>query len=453
MKKFSIFLIFGFLQIILNFSSSDFTIQEVKRNIDLKMSIITIGNEIKLKKTNSQDIFTYLVPKNNTQSLIRITALDNKGKKLKIQKTKEDKEYDYYEIILKGSSQITVNEDYFEKIIFKPKNIYIKENQLELFLDTINLVSAYLVKTTTTTVVLPSERTKLIKYTKANSNQSGEKIIYALTDEIPPFETKRLYMHFENNKPLTVFNYAIKTFQVSHWGNIAVTEEYQIENIGAKLIGEFGRVDYDDGRTGGKNALKSIRAKLPLRAWGLWYRDEIGNVSTSNAKREMNDVDLLLTPRFPILGGWKSNYDIGYNLPTKFHVTTNNKGNYMVNLTFGMPYKNMLARNYTVKVILPESADNIKVNLPIETVYHIDYDKEYGCLDLFGRKSVIITLNNVYDVYNTNIFITYDYQWIMLFVKPLILIVYFLILFIIMIIYSRANISLSRKEEVRMKDD
>ena len=38
-----------------------------------------------------------------------------------------------------------------------------------------------------------------------------------------------------------VFNYAIKTFQVSHWGNIAVTEEYQIENIGAKLIGEFGR--------------------------------------------------------------------------------------------------------------------------------------------------------------------------------------------------------------------
>jgi oligosaccharyltransferase complex subunit alpha (ribophorin I) len=453
MKKFSIFLIFGFLQIILNFSSSDFTIQEVKRNIDLKMSIITIGNEIKLKKTNSQDIFTYLVPKNNTQSLIRITALDNKGKKLKIQKTKEDKEYDYYEIILKGSSQITVNEDYFEKIIFKPKNIYIKENQLELFLDTINLVSAYLVKTTTTTVVLPSERTKLIKYTKANSNQSGEKIIYALTDEIPPFETKRLYMHFENNKPLTVFNYAIKTFQVSHWGNIAVTEEYQIENIGAKLIGEFGRVDYDDGRTGGKNALKSIRAKLPLRAWGLWYRDEIGNVSTSNAKREMNDVDLLLTPRFPILGGWKSNYDIGYNLPTKFHVTTNNKGNYMVNLTFGMPYKNMLARNYTVKVILPESADNIKVNLPIETVYHIDYDKEYGCLDLFGRKSVIITLNNMYDVYNTNIFITYDYQWIMLFVKPLILIVYFLILFIIMIIYSRANISLSRKEEVRMKDD
>ena len=453
MKKYSFLLFLAYLQIILNYSVEDFVIEEVKRNTNLKKSIITYENQIKLKKTTFEDTFRYLVPKNNSHSLIRITAQTNKKKKLEINKISDDNDYDYYDILLQGSTEITVNEDYFEKLLFKPKNIYIKESQLELFLDSVNLVSAYPVKTTTTTVVLPHEKTNLIKYSKTNSNRSGDKIIYALTEEIPAFISKKLYIHFENNKPLTVFNYAIKTFQVSHWGNIAVTEEYQIENIGAKLIGEFGRIDYDNGITGGKNALKSIRATLPLRAWGLWYRDEIGNVSTSNAKREMNDVDLLLTPRFPILGGWKSNYDIGYNLPTKFHVTTNNKGNYMVNLTFGMPYKNMLAKNYTVKIILPESADNINVKLPIDAQYHISYDKEYGCLDLFGRKSVIINLNNMYDVYNTNIFITYDYKWTMLFVKPFILIVYFLILFTITIIYSRANVSLSRKEEVRLKDE
>ena len=453
MKIFSVLLILVYLQIIISYSVEDFVIEEVKRTINLKKSIISIENQIRLKKTTFEDTFRYLVPKNNSISLVRITAESSKKKKLEISKISDDNDYDYYDIFLQGSTEITVNEDYFEKLLFKPKNIYIKENQLELFLDTINLVSAYPVKTTTCTVILPSEKTNIIKYTRANSNKSGDKIIYALTEEILPFIGKKLSVHYENNKPLTVFNYAIKTFQVSHWGNIAVTEEYQIENIGAKLIGEFGRIDYDGGITGGKNALKSIRAKLPLRAWGLWYRDEIGNVSSSNARREMNYVDLLLTPRFPILGGWKSNYDIGYNLPTKFHVTTNNKGNYMVNLTFGMPYHNMLARNYTVKIILPESADNIKVKLPIDTQYHVTYDKEYGCLDLFGRKSIIITLNNMYDVYNTNIFITYDYQWTMLFVKPIILIIYFLILFTIMIIYSRANISLSRKEEVKLKDE
>ena len=453
MKKFFILLILSYLQLIINFNVEDFVIEEVKRTINLKLSIISIENKIKLKRANYEDTFRYLVPKNNTYSLVRMTVQTNANKKLEFQKVSDDKDYDYYDIVLQGSSELTVKEDYFEKLLFKPKNIYIKENQLELFLDSINLISPYQVKTTTTSVILPSENTKLIKYTKTNSNKSGDKIIYALTEEIPPLISKRLYIHFENNKPLTVFNYAIKTFQVSHWGNIAVKEEYQIENIGAKLIGEFGRIDYDEGLTGGKNALKSIRATLPLRSWGLWYRDEIGNVSTSNARRELNNVDLLLTPRFPILGGWKSNFDIGYNLPTKFNVKTNNKGNYMVNLTFGMPYKNMLARNYTVKVILPESADNIKVKLPIDTQYNIKYDKDYGCLDLFGRKSIIITLNNMYDVYNTNIFITYDYQWTMLFVKPLILTIYFLVLFTIMIIYSRANVSLSRKEVEKIKEE
>ena len=453
MKLFSFLLIIICFQIISNSDSGDFTIAEVKRTINLKECIITIENNIKLKKNSFEDTFRYVVPKNNTYSLIRITAESLKGKKLEMQKTSDDQDYDYYDILLQGNDEILVKEDYFEKLLFKPKNIYIKEDQLELFTDTVNLVSPYKVKSTTAIVILPSEKTKLIKYTKANSNQSGEKIIYALTEEIAPFGTKKLYIHYLNNKPLMVFNYAIKTFQVSHWGNIAVTEEYQIENIGAKLIGEFGRIDYDEGVTGGKNAMKKIRAKLPLRAWGLWYRDEIGNVSTSSARRDMNDVDLELTPRFPILGGWKSNYDIGYNLPTKFHVKTNNQGNYMVNLTFGMPYKNMLARNYTVKIILPESADNIKVNLPIDTQYHVEYGKEYGCLDLLGRKSIIIRLNNMYDVYNTNIFISYDYQWTMLFVKPIILIVYFLILFTIFIIYSRVNISLSRKDEIKLKKE
>ena len=60
---------------------------------------------------------------------------------------------------------------------------------------------------------MPSENTKIIQYTLENSNKSGEKIIYSLTEEIPPFIKKKLSIHFINNEPLTVFNYAIKTYQ------------------------------------------------------------------------------------------------------------------------------------------------------------------------------------------------------------------------------------------------
>lgn len=35
-----------------------------------------------------------------------------------------------------------------------------------------------------------------------------------------------------------------KIITVSHWGNINVEGFYKIANEGAKLVGEYGRVDY-----------------------------------------------------------------------------------------------------------------------------------------------------------------------------------------------------------------
>jgi hypothetical protein len=61
------------------------------------------------------------------------------------------------------------------------------------------------------------------------------------------------------------------------------------------------------------------------------------------------------------MGGWKSNFFTGYTLPTKFHTMTDEKDNYHLNLTFGLPYSDLMARNYTMKIILPDGASNIKV--------------------------------------------------------------------------------------------
>ena len=63
-----------------------------------------------------------------------------------------------------------------------------------------------------------------------------------------------------------------------------------------------------------------------------------------------------------------------------------------------------------------------------------------------GRKAVIITLNNMYEAYNTNFYISYYYKRSVFF-KLFILFFYFLVLFAIMIIYSRTNVSLSREDE------
>ncbi|MCB0369378.1 MAG: hypothetical protein KDD45_07970 [Bdellovibrionales bacterium] len=56
--------------------------------------------------------------------------------------------------------------------------------------------------------------------------------------------------------------------------------------------------------------------------WGLYYLDEVGNISTSRAYRDdaSNTVRMSLMPRFALLGGWKSNWQIGYNFNTDGHL-------------------------------------------------------------------------------------------------------------------------------------
>ena len=348
---------------------------------------------------------------------------------------------------------LTVKEDYFEKLRFFPKNIRVSDSQYAVYKDSLNYLSAYSTEKQAVSVILPEEGTSIVRYTMKGSNKVKDVISYNLSSTIDAFTSEPFYIHYEYNEPFIVMNNAHKTFKVSHWGNIAVDEGFKLENVGAKLEGEFGRVDYDDyGRYGGKNALKYLRARLPIRSWGLWYRDEIGNVSTSNAAREWDDVKLTLYPRFPILGGWKSNFDIGYNLPSKFHVRNDQPGAYMVNLTFGMPFSDLLAKDYSLKVVLPEGAEVTNISLPIDSEYEVSYEKTFGCLDLFGRESVVFKMKNVYDIHKIPFQIYYKYSKLNLISKPLILIAYFFAIFLALIIYFRANFSLSKSPDKVKKE-
>ena len=450
-----------------DYSMTDFENLSAKRSISLKNKIIRVENEVLIKSTKVDPLYSYryILNKNASQSLIHLSAKmspeNQEPIELEIKKNSEDADYIYYDISLKDfpmnyeeERTLVVKEDYFEKLQFYPKKIQIKDDQYALYKDSLNYLSAYQTNQQETVVTLPNEKTSIVKYTMSKSNKIKDKITYTFNKIVPAFKSEPLYIHYEYNEPFMVMNYAHKNYQISHWGNIAVSEDYQLANIGALLEGEFGRVDYDDyGRYGGKTAMKYLVANLPIRSWGLWYRDEIGNVSTSHASREWDDVKLVLYPRFPIMGGWKSNFDIGYNLPSKFHIKTNDKGSYVLNLTFGMPYDDILAKNYSVKVALPEGAEVTKVDLPVDGKYEITYEKEYGCLDLLGRKSVVITMSNVYDIHKVNFQIYYNYSSWALISKPVILCVYFFVIFAALIIYFRADVSLDREEEKKEKSD
>lgn len=60
----------------------------------------------------------------------------------------------------------------------------------------------------------------------------------------------------------------------------------------------------------------SLQTILPAAAQDVYYRDEIGNVSTSHLLILDDSVEMEIRPRFPLFGGWKTHYILGYNLPS-----------------------------------------------------------------------------------------------------------------------------------------
>ena len=287
------------------YSSNDFQNSDVRRTIDLTGNVIHIETTLMIKSLRLDPTFTYRFPllKNNSQSLVflKATLKSSDGREevsgIKINKLirVNDENFEFYEINFKSEPMnneeeriLVIQEDYFGRLSMLPKKITLKEDQLVVFQDTQNFISAYSTLDQRTELILPSEKTDVLSFTFTNGERIREKILYNINFSVEPMKTIPLKIHYENNKPIGVFNNAHKIIEVSHWGNIAIEERYQIENVGAKLEGEFGRVDYDNGgRRGGLNGIKKLRAKLPLRSNGLWYRDEIGNISTSRAVRNV----------------------------------------------------------------------------------------------------------------------------------------------------------------------
>jgi oligosaccharyltransferase complex subunit alpha (ribophorin I) len=199
-------------------------------------------------------------------------------------------------------------------------------------------------------------------------------------------------LHFQKNEPMPIFTEVSRTVEVSHWGNINVEEHFHLFNEGAGVKGEWGRVDYNSyNPSDGKNAIKNFKVDLPRYIRGLYYYDFIGNISSSNAFRTQEKVEFSIDPRFPIFGQWNTDWNQGYNMPTKYHLffDSMNPEHYVLNFTFLHEFDDILAENYTLKVVLPEGAENVKVFIPFQ-VGSIKHELSFSTLDYIGRPTLNI---------------------------------------------------------------
>ncbi|WJX26048.1 Dolichyl-diphosphooligosaccharide--protein glycosyltransferase subunit 1A [Trifolium repens] len=102
-----------------------------------------------------------------------------------------------------------------------------------------------------------------------------------------------MVIHFENSQPFAVAKELVRQIEISHWGNVHITEHYNLVHGGAQSKGEFSRLDYQARPyVRGASAFRRLVVKLPPRAHSVYYRGEFGNISTSNLWGDSKKVDL-----------------------------------------------------------------------------------------------------------------------------------------------------------------
>ncbi|XP_058024147.1 dolichyl-diphosphooligosaccharide--protein glycosyltransferase subunit 1 isoform X1 [Ahaetulla prasina] len=332
-----------------------------------------------------------------------------------------------------------------------PTHISQAEKQFVVFEGNHYFYSPYVTKTQTTRVKLASRNIE--NYTKlGNPSRSEDMIEYGPFKDVPPYSEDSLKIHYENNSPFLTITSMIRIIEVSHWGNIAVEETVDLRHTGAVLKGPFSRYDYQRQPDSGISSVKSFKTILPAAAQDVYYRDEIGNISTSHLLVLDDSVEMEIRPRFPLFGGWKTHYIIGYNLPS-YEYLFNLGDQYALKMRFiDHVFDEQVTDSLTVKIILPEGAKNIHVDSPYDISRAPD-ELHYTYLDTFGRPVIVAHKSNLVEQHIQDIVVHYTFNKILMLQEPLLVVGAFYILFFTVILYVRLDFSITKDPaaEARMK--
>lgn len=444
-------------------SSADLVNTRVDRTLDLTSHLVYITNKLTVDNTGSgsQKSYTFVVEPSQAKHVASVTAKlsgektkkaeELEARKLTVTELTESAKGQVYRIDFKTdlaagkSLKIEVKVVLFDELRPFPTEITQAEKQLIMFTGNHYYYSLYVTKKQSTVVELASEKTESYSQLKPVS-KSDTSITYGPYDNIKPFEQSEMKVHYENNSPFLRVTSLTRTIEVSHWGNIAVEETIDLAHYGAALKGSFSRFEYMR-KQGGAAAVKSIHSLLPTLANDVYYRDEIGNISTSNLRQASKSkasepLDFELRPRFPLFGGWNTHYTIGYNLPI-YQYLFNNGNDYALKMKLlEHVYADQLVESATIKIILPEHSTGLELVTP----YPVDRDADslhFTYLDTVGRPVVVLHKKNAVDSHIQDFQLRYKFQKTMILKKPLLLVGCFFFIFTLIVVIVRIDFSLT----------
>jgi oligosaccharyltransferase complex subunit alpha (ribophorin I) len=220
-----------------------------------------------------------------------------------------------------------------------------------------------------------------------------------------------------------------------------VEEHVDLLHSGAALKdGLFSRVDYQVRAAKGAS-FRSLTATLPPGAHDVYYRDVIGNISTSHVRDDgEKGVVLELEPRFPMFGGWNTAWHHGYNLAARRVLAVDAEtGTYRLTVPANVPFQDAVVDEYTVKVVLPEGATDIRVEWPLQTVSE-SRSTRFTYLDFVtGRPVLKLRARNVVDAAKGDLVVTYSVPALNWLREPALLVAAAFLVFLSVSLGSRAS--------------
>lgn len=437
--------------------------KKVQRNVDLSTHLPKITTSITLENTGNSVAKSFLFSveptlKDYISYIGAVVKSSDEDTKLQVSRTSVSGHSDdvLYRIDLAQQlgagkeAEIDVETIYAHSLTPYPSQITQAEKQLVKFVANAYFYSPYTTKEQETVVKCTTPSVE--SFTKVEPSSSSEnEITYGPYSNKDGFSQKEISVHYENNSPFLAVSNLLRLVEVSHWGNIAVEETVDMYHTGAILKGPFSRYDYQRQQED-LSSIKSFKTVLPSSARDVYYRDEIGNISTSALRDSDDVVEVELKPRFPLFGGWKTHYYIGYNVPS-YQYLYNSGDQYMVKMRFvDHIFDDQVIDDMTLKIILPEGSRDVQFKAPYDVDRSPD-ELHYTYLDTIGRPVVIVHKKNLVEGHIQDFELTYNFPRLLLLQEPLLVVSAFYLLFLVVIIYVRMDFSITKDEasESRMR--
>ncbi|XP_044271587.1 dolichyl-diphosphooligosaccharide--protein glycosyltransferase subunit 1-like [Tribolium madens] len=418
MLRFFVFLL------LISVISSGIVNLEVHSTVELTNQLVYELNEVVfINEGPPTQTYTYTIE----SGLHSVYFSTEKGKKLAFVTTTQG-------LRVKLNESVTTGQEFkfFVKIIHANailpmmKKRKFDEDQVVKYETNVRFFSLYETKVFTRRYNLKNN--SLIEHTQEASFVASDHLVYNFTD-LGPLERASLVLVFVNNDPFVVVRSLERIIDVNHFGKITIEDCVTLVNNGAALTGPY-------------HSLPKIRSKastswfythLPASAENIKFFDSLGNSSETQVYNYGTYKTVKYKTRYPLLGGWKTSYNLRYEIPTyeslfvlgDFFQLQIRAVDYVIN--------DKMIENAIVRIFFPEGSRVGNVDLPSLINF---VGQESGCptgLCFYGRPIVVLNGTNLFDNYVQTLKIEYFLSPLYFLKAPILIAVYLEAAFVVVL--------------------